>query len=177
MSLNDRYNRGSGTGRLEKLDRYLTELGNRFGNYWWDHTGVDRSTLTQGLYLFAAWAGLQHTALFHDPMMLVWVGVSLFGLMGIGQQKGNVVEQMQIELLGLPKQTFAFLRLFVLSIGLLSLATAAGELLLALQTGTALPMTATGSLLTGLAMTGLQISDYIRRTNPSLPSSGLRRRA
>ena len=176
MSLNDRYDRG-GAGRLENLDRYLTELGNRFGNYWWDRTGVDRSTLTHGLYLFAAWAGLQHTALFYDPMMLVWVGVALFGLMGIGQTRGTVVEQMQIELLGLPKQTFAFLRLFVLSIGLLSLATAAGELLLSLQTRTAIPMEATSSLLTGLAMTGLQVSDYIRRTNPSFPKSGLRRRA
>ena len=176
MSLNDRYDRG-GQGRLENLDRYLTELGNRFGNYWWDRTVVDRSTLTQGLYLLAAWAGLQHTALFHRPMMLIWVGVSLFGLMGIGQTRGTLVEQMQIELLGLPKQTFAFLRLFVLSIGLLSLATAAGQLLVSLQTGTAIPMEATSSLLTGLALTGLQVSEYIRRTNPSFPSSGLRRRA
>ncbi len=177
MSLNDRYNRGGGSGRLENLDRYITDLGNRFGNYWWDHTGVDRSTLTQGLYLFAAWAGLQHTALFHDPMMLLWVGLALFGLMGIGQTRGNVVEQMQIELLGLPKQTFVVVRLFVLFIGLLSLATAAGELLLSVQIGTALPMTATGSLLTGLAMTSLQVSEYVRRTNPSFPTKGLGRRA
>ena len=31
MSLSDRYNRGD--GRLELLDRYLTDLGNRAGNF------------------------------------------------------------------------------------------------------------------------------------------------
>ncbi len=177
MSLNDRYNRGAGSGRLENLDSYLTQLGDRAGNAWLDHGGGSRTILTQGLYLFSIWAGLQNVALFHDPMVLSLVALAMLGLMGIGQSRGNVVEQMQIEVLGLPRRTFVVLRLSLLAIGLLSLATAAGDLLVSLQTGTAIPVPAVDSWLMGLALTALQVSEYIRRTNPSFPSKGLAERA
>ncbi len=177
MSLNDRYNRAGGRGRLENLDRYLTQLGDRVGNAWLDHGGGSRTILTQGLYLFSVWAGLQHVALFHNPMMFLFVGLALLGLLGVSQPSGSLVEQMQVEVLGLPKWIFAFLRIWLLSLGLFSLALALGYALLAIQTGTALPMDTAMSLLDGCTLVALQASEYIRRTNPSFPSSGLRRRA
>ncbi|MDP9469842.1 MAG: hypothetical protein M3Q71_04125 [Chloroflexota bacterium] len=176
MSLNDRYNCG-GSGRLENLDNHLTQLGDRAGNAWLNRGGGSRTVLTQGLYLFSIWAGLQHVALFHNPMILMIVGLALFGLLGVTQSSGGVVEQMQVEVLGLPKSTFAFLRILLLGAGLFSLATAMGYVLVAVQTGTALPMAAAMSLLHGCTLVALQAGEYIRRTNPSFPSSGLRRRA
>ncbi len=176
MSLNDRYNRG-GSGRLENLDSYLTQLGDRAGNAWLDGTGLDRSMLTRGLYLFSAWAGLQHVAVFHDPDMLIVVGLALLNLAGMTQSRGGLVEQIQVEALGLPRGTFAFLRIWLLVLGALSLATAAGYFMESLTMGTGLPMAALRALLFGCALVALQLSEYIRRTNPTFPSSGLRRRA
>src|SRR5687768_8476541 len=105
MSLHDRYNRGG--GRLENLDRYLTHLGNRAGNAWLHRTGASRHVLTQGLYLFSAWAALHHLFLFREPIMVIIVGLAIFGMMGITQSRGGLVEQIQVEALGLPRWTFA----------------------------------------------------------------------
>lgn len=174
MTLSDRYNRG-GDGRLELLDRYLTYLGDRVGNYWLDHTGASRSILTQSLYLFAAWAALQHLVVSHDPTMLVIAGVSLLALGGRTRSRGGLSEQIQVEALGLPRTTFVILRVWLLAVGLLCLAIAAGELAVTLQAGIPLPMDAAKSLLVGCALTSLQASDYISRTNPVWPSGGGRR--
>ena len=169
MRLHDRYNRGG--GRLDNLDRYLTHLGNRAGNFWLDRTGLGRHVLTRSLYLFAAWAALQHLVLVRDPIMLVLVGLARMGLLGIGQSRGGLVEQIQVEAMGLPKSTFAFLRIFLLFIGGFSLATAFGVLGVALQHQAAIPFTAVTELLNGCALVALQAGDYIRRTNPPTISS------
>lgn len=178
MSLSDRYNRG-GDGRLELLDRYLTHLGDRAGNYWRDRTGANRNALTQALYLFAAWAAMQHFALAHNPMMLAIVAISMLALMGVTRSRGSLVDQIQVEALRLPRLTFVILRVWLLFIGLLSIATALGEVGVTLQTGSPLPIQAGHSLLAGCALTALQASDYISRTNPITPSGGrgLRKRA
>lgn len=176
VSLDDRYNRG-GTGRLELLDRYLTHLGDRAGSYWFVRTGASRGALTQGLYLFAAWAAMQYVALARDPWMLVVVGMSLMALVGLTRTRGSLVEQMQLEVLGLPRRTFVILRIWLLFLGLLSLAVALGALIVALQTGAPPTMETYKSLLLGCALTALQIGDYIGRTNPTWPSRGLRMRA
>jgi len=176
LSLNDRYNRG-GAGRLELLDRYLTNLGDRAGNYWFARTGASRGALTQGLYLFAAWAAMEHVVLAGDPSMLFVVGMALLALMGFTRSRGGLVEQMQLEVLGLPRRTFIILRIWLLFLGLLSLATALGDLNVALLTGVPPTMEADKSLLVGCALTALQIGDYISRTNPTWPSRGLRMRA
>jgi hypothetical protein len=176
MSLNDRYNRSdnSDEGRLVLLDRYFTYLGDRAGNYWRNHTGASRTALTQALYIFAAWAAMQHLLIVHDPTMLVIVAISLLALVGIRPARGTVVEQMQIEVLGLPRKTFVILRLWLLVLGLLSLAIALGDLAASIQSGTPLPADAIQSWLLGCALTAWQVSDYISRTNPTWPSRGLR---
>ena len=170
MSLHDRYNRGG--GRLDNLDRYLTHLGNRAGNLWLDRTGLGRHVLTRSLYLFAVWAALQHVAIVREPMMLMPVGLALMGLFGVGQSRGGLVEQIQVEALGLPKSTFAFLRVFLLFVGGFGLATGLGLLGAALQDGTAVPLAAVTELLGGGAFVALQAGDYIRRTNPPTISNG-----
>ncbi|HET8524024.1 MAG TPA: hypothetical protein VFL82_12370 [Thermomicrobiales bacterium] len=179
MSLHDQYNRtiGPDEGRLVLLDRYLTYLGDRAGNYWRDHTGISRALLTQGLYVFAAWAAMQHLMIVHDPTMLVIVGISLLALVGIKPARGTVVEQMQIEALGLPRRTFVLLRLWLLSLGLLSLAIALGDFAASIQSGTPMPPNTIQSWLLGCALTAWQVSDYISRTNPTWPSRGLRQRS
>lgn len=176
MSLNDRYNRG-GDGRLDLLDRYLTHLGDRAGTYWLDHTGESRTVLTRSLYVFAAWAALQELVLARDPTMVIIVGVALLSLRMGSWSRGGVVEKIQLEALGLPRRTFIILRLWLLGLGLLSLAIAAGDLAVTLLFGAPLQMDAPESLLLGCALAALQISDYISRTNPVWPSGGLRRRA
>jgi hypothetical protein len=169
MSLHDRYNRGG--GRLENLDRYLTHLGNRAGNAWHDRTGVSRHVLTQGLTLFAIWAALQNFMISRNLLMVVIAGLAFLGLRGMTQSRGGLVEQIQVEALGLPRWTFALLRLMLLTVGSLALARATGGLALALQTGTPVPFEACEALLKGAALVSLQAGDYIRRTNPPTASS------
>jgi hypothetical protein len=171
VSLHDRYNRG-GDGRLELLDRYLTYLGDRTGNSWHDRTGASRTVLTRSLYLFALWASMQHIAISHDPALLVIAGVALFSLFGKLQSRGGLVEQIQVEALGLPKRTFVILRVWLLVIGLFSLATAIGELAVTIQSGAPLTIHSAESWLLGCALTALQSSEYISRTNPIFPSGG-----
>jgi hypothetical protein len=172
VSLSDRYNRG-GDGRLDLLDRYLTELGDRLGNAWRDHTGVSRTTLTQSLYLFSAWASLQYVAVSHDPGMLAIAFIALLPLVGIARPRGSLVEQIQVEAMRLPRRTFVILRIWLLTLGLLSLAMAIGSLASAIVPGSGgLPPDMAENWLLGLALTALQASDYISRTNPIWPTSG-----
>ena len=101
MSLSDRYNRGE--GRVQSFDKFLTELGNRVGNFWSDQTGVSRRSLTQGLYVLSALAATQHFAVSHDPTVLLFAVVALLAYMGAMPALGGVVEQIQAEAAGLPK--------------------------------------------------------------------------
>jgi len=171
LSLHDRYNRG-GDSRLELLDRYFTYLGDRTGNSWHDRTGASRTDLTRSLYMFAAWAAVQHMALSHDPVMLVIAGISIMSLLGYLRSRGGLVEQIQVEAMGLPKRTFVIIRVWLLALGLLSLATAIGDLAVTVQSGEPLTMQSAESWLLGCALTALQVSDYISRTNPIYPSGG-----
>ena len=175
MSLSDRYNRGD--GRLQSIDRYLTHLGDRIGNAWWARTGVSRVTFTQGLYVFAAWAATQHFALSHDPMVTVLIVAAVLSWQGVGQSRGGLIEQIQSESAGLPKNTLVALRLVILGMGSLQLATATGDVLGTMGGGTLLTIHTLEAFLLGSALVALQASDYIRRTNPFTPSGGVRRRA
>jgi hypothetical protein len=173
LSLHDRYNRG-GDGRLELLDKYLTHLGDRTGESWRDRTGASRSVLTRSLYIFAAWAALQHVMLSHDPVMLIIAGVAMASLFGMLKSRGGLFEEIQTEALGLPRRTFVILRVWLLIIGLFSLAMAIGDLAVTLQSGVPLTIDSAESWLMGCALTALQSSDYISRTNPIFPSGGKR---
>jgi hypothetical protein len=170
VSLKDRYNRGD--GRIQSFDKYLTDIGDDLGEFWWRITGVHRSVLTQGLYVVSAWAGVQHFMVTRDATMLLITCVALLSFMGIGQSKGGLVEQLQAEATGLPKNSIAFMRLLIIGIGVFSLITAACTLT-ASFTGELITTRAVAEpMLVGLALTALQLSDYIRRTNPATPGKG-----
>lgn len=170
MSLSDRYNRGG--GRIQSLDQYLTHLGNRIGNVWFNQTGIHRKSLTQGLYVLSAIAATQHFSLSKDPFSLMFVVVALLSYLGATPALGGLVEQIQAEAAGLPKNFIALMRLEVICVGLFLLFTAIGELAAHLFAGAPLTSGVAHNLLLGCALTALQGSDYIRRTNPATPSSG-----
>src|SRR5687767_1653890 len=118
MSLSDRYNRGD--DRIQKFDGYLTDLGNVAGNWWSDQTGMSRRTLTQGLYIAAVLAASQYGISFRDPFQLVIAAIALLSFTGAaGHSKGGVVEQLQAEAAGLPKNTLALMRLGILAVGVM----------------------------------------------------------
>jgi hypothetical protein len=170
MSLHDRYNRGD--GRIQKLDRYLMDVGNRAGNLWLDWTGWSRDTLTKGLCIVSALAATQHGVLFNEPTVFVFVAAALLSFVGLGQSRGGLVEQIQAEAAGLPKNAIALMRLQVLMIGIWQLAIATGGFMAALSSNLSLSEFIVRPLLLGLALAALQASDYIRRTNPASPSGG-----
>jgi hypothetical protein len=174
MSLSDRYQRGD--GRLALLDRHLTHLGDRAGTWFADRTGAGRQPLTHGLYLAAAAAAVQHVVLVRDPGLLAVAGVALLSLRGLVASRGGLVEQIQVEAAGLPRNTLLVMRLAILGMGLLSLLTAVAYLVETLRTGVPLPVAAAESALSGVALFALQAADYIRRTNPVTPSGGHRMR-
>jgi len=172
VSLSDRYNRGD--GRIQSFDKYLTEIGDDLGEFWWRSTGIHRSVLTQGLYVVSAWAAAQHFMLTREPNMLLITCVALLSYMGMGHSKGGLVEQLQAEATGLPKNSLAFLRLFILAVGVFNVAVAACALAASFGAEPIASSKITVPLLIGLSLTALQLSDYIRRTNPVTPSGGMR---
>jgi hypothetical protein len=171
VSLSDRYNRGD--GRIQKFDRYLTDVGNVAGNWWSDQTGWSRRALTQGLYVAAALAAAQNGVMYRDPFLCLIAGAAILSYLGMaGQSKGGVVEQIQAEAAGLPKNTIAIMRLLILFTGILQLAFAVSGVA-SLFTSLAPPTSEIfDSLLIGVAFTALQASDYIVRTNPVTPGKG-----
>lgn len=170
MSLSDRYNRGD--GRIQSFDKFLTELGNRVGNCWADQTGISRRSLTQGLYVLSALAATQHFAFSHDFMVLLFAAVALLSYMGAMPALGGVVEQIQAEAAGLPRNTLAFMRLFIFWMGAFLLTSVTVRAIADLIGSEPLDAQFALDLLMGVALVSLQASDYIRRTNPSIPSSG-----
>ena len=170
MSLSDRYNRGD--GRIQSFDKFLTDLGNRVGNFWADQTGVSRRSLTQGLYVLSALAATQHFAVSHDFTVLLFTAVALLAYMGAMPALGGVVEQIQAEAAGLPKNTLAIMRLFILWVGAFLLTSVVVDVVADLIGSEPLDRQFALDLLMGVSLVALQASDYIRRTNPSIPSSG-----
>jgi hypothetical protein len=169
MSLSDRYNRGG--GRIQNFDRYLTELGDRLGNYWLDRTGFPRAALTQGLYLTSAWAASYHFSLFRNPIMAIFLGGAILSLLGAAQSKGGIVEQIQSEAAGLPRNTLAFMRLLTLGLGVFNLAMATAESTALIVASNPPPTTVKHFALLGLTLSALQAGEYIRRTNPATPGN------
>jgi hypothetical protein len=174
MSLSDRYNRGE--GRIQSFDKYLTDLGNRAGNLWLGGTGISRRTLTQGLYMLAAIAATEHYLVSREAMSLAFAAVAFLSYLGAVPALGGLIEQIQAEAAGLPKNALAIMRLQILGVGVFLLATAGGHLLADLSGVAPLGMDFLRVLLLGLSFTALQASDYIRRTNPASPSGGGRGR-
>ncbi len=175
MSLNDRYHRED--SRLARIDSSLTRLGDRAGNVWLDHTGIDRSILTYSLYLLAAGVAFQKLVLFHDAFDTLIILMAVMGMLGLSRTRGGIVEQLQVEAMGLPKNTLVFFRLLLLLSGIMGLSSGLGYIVESIQTGAAFPPTGIESLLSGLMLTVLQCAEYIQRTNPTPPSRGFLQRA
>lgn len=178
MSLADRYNRGD--GRLELLDRYLTSLGDRAGESWRDRSGASRAALTQGLCIYSAWAATQEFALTHNVVTIAIIVAAVLTwraqFMGVGVSRGGLIEQIQSEAAGLPKNALAAMRMMILAGGMLQIALAAGDLLSAFAGGMLLVRDLFDCFLLGSALVALQASDYISRTNPAPPRDGNRQR-
>lgn len=170
MSLSDRYNRGG--GRLETIDLYLTHVGDQIGRAWFARTGISRSIFTQGLYLFSAFAATEYYTLTHNFMASVIVAGAILSWQGVGQTRGGLIEQIQSEAAGLPKNSLVVMRLIVLAMGWLQVAIAIGGVA-SLAGGTDfISMDILETFLIGAALVALQGSDYISRTNPITPRGG-----
>lgn len=176
MSLHDRYNRDD--GRIQRMDRRFTELANRFGNGWYEITGISRNALTKGLYLVSAFAIVQHYMLYKDFTLLLFLLIAVFGFNGVTQNGGGggLVDQIQAEVAGLPKNTIPFLRLMILMLGLLALATGVIDLVALELNATVVASDIGRNLLLAVALLTVQFSDYIRRSTPPTNSRGGNRR-
>jgi hypothetical protein len=170
MSLSDRYNRGG--GRIQSFDKYLTHIGNRAGNLWLHETGISRTVLTQGLYVLSALAAAEHYLLSRNPMSILFAGIAIMGYLGAMPALGGVVEQIQAEAAGLPRNALAIMRLQILGVGVFMLATSAGHMAADLAGARPLGIEFLTTLALGISFSALQASDYIRRTNPATPSGG-----
>lgn len=170
MSLHDRYHRDE--GRIQRMDTRCTEFGDRVGTFWHEQTGFSRESLTKGLYLLSIAAGVQHFTLYREFGALLIVVIAALSFKGIGgQSRGGIVEQIQSEASGLPKNSIAFFRLLILMLGTYALVNGMTQLV-ALELSADVVITGLGGqLLVGLALIGYQLSEYIRRTNPT-PGSG-----
>lgn len=175
MSLNDRYHRDD--SRLSRIDSSLTRLGDRAGNLWLAWTGIDRSILTYSLFMLSAGVAFQKLALFHDPVDMLIIMLAVMGMLGLTRTRGGIVEQLQVEAVGLPKNTLIFFRLMLLLSGFMGLSSGLGYVVESIQTGVPVPAAGIESLLSGLMLVTLQSAEYIQRTNPSPPSRGLLQRA
>lgn len=174
MSLHDRYHRDE--GRIQRMDRRFTEIGNKVGDSWLESTNLSRDILTKSLYLVAAAAATQHFLLYRSFGMLLIVVVAALCYRGIGGQSGGgIVEQIQSQAAGLPKNSIAFLRLFVLMLGLFSMVNGLTHLIASEMTANVLVSGILNEMLVGVALVSYQMSEYIRRTNSRTGSRGGRR--
>jgi hypothetical protein len=164
VGLQDRYHRDD--GRIQRLDRRFTEFGSRLGTLWWEATGISRDRLTRGLVFVSIAAILQHYILYQRATILLFLFVALASLSSRAPVRGGLVEQIQSEASGFPRNAIAFLRLQIMFLGVYLLSIA----LVAIVTDAFQPDVDSAvigpNLLMGLALVALQLSDYIRRTNP-----------
>jgi hypothetical protein len=126
--------------------------------------------------MLAAIAATEHYLVSREAMSLAFAAVAFLSYLGAVPALGGLIEQIQAEAAGLPKNALAIMRLQILGVGVFLLATAGGHLLADLSGVAPLGMDFLRVLLLGLSFTALQASDYIRRTNPASPSGGGRGR-
>ena len=168
MALKHEFNRESerdGGNPIVRLDAFLTQRADSLAEAWQARTRISRQALTLGLYVAATACGLAHVALSRE---LTFLGIAFLAYVGSapGRQRGSLVEEMQMEVSGLPRDLLKYVGVFVLAAGLFGLATSLPFLLLDLTHGTIAVADLTG-LAGGLALTILKLADYIARTNPS----------
>ena len=123
MALNDRLNRngdGSDLTPVELIDAKLTQLADRWANDWQARTRQSRQSLTFDLYILATVAALIYVFLTHEFLFL---GVAVLAYAGSapGKRRGGLIDEIQLEVAGLPRRTLKYLGVFILGLGLYGL--------------------------------------------------------
>lgn len=168
MALGNEFNRHDSASEgnvILRLDATLTRLTDRVAEGWQARTPFSRQGLTLGLYIAAALFGAVYVLITREFLFL---GIALLAYAGSlpGRQRGSLVEEMQLEVTGLPRHTMKYLAVGILGIGLFGIATSLPFVLAAPLTGS-LDTGDLAGVLGGLALTLLKLADYIARTNPS----------
>jgi hypothetical protein len=168
MALKHEFNRQSETGDeniILRLDATLTRITDQAASAWQARTPFSRQGLTLGLYVAAALLGTAYVLMTRE---FLFMGIALLAYGGSlpGRQRGSLVEEIQMEVTGLPRHTMKYLAVGVLGIALFGIATSLPFILIAPITHSLALSDITG-LLGGLALGILKLADYIARTNPS----------
>ena len=167
MALKHEFNRQSETGDenlILRFDSTLTRLTDQAAEAWQARTPFSRQSLTLGLYVAAALLGTAYVLITREYLFL---GIALLAYGGSlpGRQRGSLVEEMQLEVTGLPRHTMKYLAVGLLAIGLFGIVTSLPFILAAPITG-GLDIGDLTGLLGGASLTVLKLADYIARTNP-----------
>jgi len=163
MALKHEFNRQNQTDETNpvlRIDAYLTRAADRIAEGWRHRSGGSRQALTLALYVAATLFGLGYVLLTREFLFL---GIALLAYMGSlpGRQRGSLVEEMQLEVSGLPRHTMQYLGVGVFALGLFGLIS---SLPFAFLSGGLYDIAGT---LGGTALLVLKSADYIARTNPS----------
>jgi hypothetical protein len=156
----NRQNQTDETNPILRIDASLTRVADRAAEGWRHRSGGSRQGLTLALYVGATLLGLGYALLTREFLFL---GIAFLAYMGSlpGRQRGSLVEEMQLEVSGLPRHTLQYLAVGVLAIGLFGVASSFPFVFLG---GGVSDIAGT---LGGLALIVLKSADYIARTNPS----------
>ncbi len=159
-------------GRIERLDLAFTHAGKIVATTWTETTGWSRDLLVNGLSVVSIFAIVQHYLLYHDPQVLLMMVFGIVGLMQMQRPVSGAGEQIQAQAAGLPRNAVAFLRIYVMFLGLYLLTSGT-----ALVTGYVLALDTDtsgfgGSLLMGVGLVAGQFGEYVRRSQPFNSSRG-----
>jgi hypothetical protein len=163
MALKHEFNRQDETDETNpilRIDAYLTRVADRVAEGWKHRSGMSRQALTLALYVVATLLGLGYVLLTREFLFL---GIALLAYMGSlpGRQRGSLIEEMQLEVSGLPRHTMQYLGVGVLAIGIFGLVSSLPSLFFGGG------LTDVADTLGALALIVLKGADYIARTNPS----------
>src|SRR5690348_10144228 len=123
MALKHEFNRlNEDADPIEQIDATFTSLADRWGEQWRTRTPFSRQSLTLGLYIVASVCGLGYVLLTHKALFLGVVVLAYLGSLP-GRQRGSLIEEMQLEVSGLPRNTLKYLAVLLLTLGLFGVFT------------------------------------------------------
>lgn len=156
----NRQNQTEETNPVLRADAYLTQAADHVAEGWRQRSGKTRQGLTLILYVVATLLGLAYVVMTREFLFL---GIGFLAYMGSlpGRQRGSLVEEMQLEVSGLPRHTLQYLAVGVLALGIFGLVSSLPFVFLG---GGSSDIAGT---LGGVALITLKCADYIARTNPS----------
>lgn len=166
MALKHEFNRlNDDADPIEQIDATFTNLADRWGERWRTRTRFSRQSLTLGLYIVASIGSFGYVLLTHKVLFLGVVVLAYLGSLP-GRQRGSLIEEMQLEVTGLPRNTLKYCAVLLLTVGLFGVVTGLPTIFIGTVSGN-LSYIDLPSLIGGLALVLLKVADYITRTNPS----------